>query len=624
MARQCSSCHAEIAWLVENRRGLHGFEGRADCAGCHPDHAGVDFDMISWEGGTHTRFDHSRTGWPLEGKHARLACEDCHKPELVTSPAARLGPARGARNGWIGLERACAACHKDPHAGTLGAECTRCHGLEAWKPAARFDHARTSYPLSGAHARVSCDACHRAARLALPVDASGRKVPLYRPLPSAECSACHQDPHAGRLGADCSRCHTVESFRKVSTGRFDHDRTRYPLRGRHREVPCAKCHDPSAPRTLMPRFAACGDCHRDAHAGRAVLQGNPADCAVCHSAEGFRPSTFTVEQHQETRYPLEGRHRLVPCERCHTRKPAGVSAEILGTAAVLLAPGADRCESCHADAHGGQLAARDDGVACAACHGVKGWKPSLYTAAEHARARLTLEGRHAAIACDACHGSERQGLPPPKSPRPPGSAKVVFALGAGACTDCHRDPHAGRFSAGGDRARARGCAECHGAVSFAPADFDAVAHSSSAFPLEATHRAVPCAACHRELGPRPKAGSLLTEPTPGRPATPPPRIELRERHAFCADCHQDPHAGQFTGRADRGACEACHGLESFRPALRFDHLNVPAFPLTGAHARVGCDRCHTAGAGADGRKMVLYRPLPHRCEDCHAKNQVQP
>ncbi|HEX5634715.1 MAG TPA: cytochrome c3 family protein, partial [Gemmatimonadales bacterium] len=77
MARACLGCHREIAALAERERGLHTRERVAECASCHPDHAGRDFAMVSWPEGAPERFDHRRAGWALEQAHARAKCTDC-------------------------------------------------------------------------------------------------------------------------------------------------------------------------------------------------------------------------------------------------------------------------------------------------------------------------------------------------------------------------------------------------------------------------------------------------------------------------------------------------------------------------------------------------------------------
>ncbi len=549
MDDRCLACHGEIAALRAARRGFHATVTDKPCAKCHPDHGGREFQLVAFDEGAPEKFDHARAGYPLEGAHARVACRDCHQPKNQRAAVVARMKARDHARSWLGLETACASCHGDPHRGQLGLECTKCHGMSAWKPASRFDHAATRYPLTGAHAKVECAKCHLAPAVATTLDARGQPLPQWKPLPHAECSSCHKDPHAGRFGGACARCHVTEDFHRINSATFDHDKTRYPLRGAHAGVACAKCHDPQTAWGAKPAFARCDNCHRDAHAGQTAraaaigadgaarsgrgsgakagagpgpAAGGPApDCAACHDVRAFSPSTFTAAAHQNTRYPLEGAHARAKCAECHAK----------GTPA---------------------------------------------TAATLGPARIPLHPNHAI------------------------------------CTDCHADPHRGRFSAGGPRARNEGCISCHGMDRFSPSRVDVRLHAGFRYALEGAHRAVPCVTCHRELeAPGAAVGAATLAGAVSRPL---PFADERRR---CAECHRSPHGDQFATRKDHGACDACHGLDAFVPASRFDHNRDAAYKLDGQHARVPCASCHPTVSDAAG-KRVIYRPLSSRCESCHA------
>jgi hypothetical protein len=608
MTAQCLDCHKDVAWLRERGLGLHGRQGRDRCASCHPDHAGSDFRLVTWEEGDSTRFDHRRTGWPLDGSHAKVSCADCHKAELRRSPAAALARRQVPGSGWIGLDRGCATCHEDVHRGALAANCLECHDTRDWAPAPKFDHGRTDYPLTGKHVAVRCDACHLSSRVVVRRTAAGDPVPVYQPLRFQECSDCHRDPHAGALGAKCRDCHETGGFRKIARGAFDHDRTRYPLRGRHAAVSCEGCHDFGAPKGKRPPFATCGACHADPHGGTATLAGRTVDCASCHRVAGFRPSTFTVAQHRSSRYPLEGAHQKVVCSTCHPTNPAGVPRARLGAAGTLLRPAFARCRDCHGDDHGSQLASGSD---CRECHALAGWTPTTFGPTEHARTRLPLAERHAEIACSACHGERRTGLPALPRSVSLGKAGVVLRPPERECAACHADTHGGRFAAGGARPLPGGCAECHDARSFRPSTLGTPDHDALGFPLEGAHRAVPCVACHESLE-RPPLRSTLVGAAP-RGA----RLDLT-RGTDCTPCHADPHGGQFARRSGGSSCESCHGVEWFRPASRFEHDRDARFPLEGAHSRVECLACHVGRRTVAGRSIVTYAPLSGKCESCHA------
>ena len=529
MTARCLECHKEVAWLVDRGRGFHATVKEQRCATCHPDHAGRDFALVSWPGGDPKRFDHSRAGWPLDGSHEKTKCLDCHKAAFRVSRAAKLSERRGPDWGWVGLERTCVTCH--------------------------------------------------------------------------------EDIHHGRLGTACADCHTTTDFKTIARGKFDHERTKYPLRGRHRTVACEKCHNFSAGTVVSsPHFASCTDCHRDAHAGTATLAGRIVDCASCHVVDDWRPATYTVAQHRLAKYPLEGRHQEVKCAACHAKNPPGVPAAQLGTAGVWMRPVAVKCRDCHGEDHGSQLATRPDGGACSVCHSVEGWTPSTFTAARHETLRLKLEGRHAAIPCAACHGPDRKGLPPLPPAQVLGKADVAFKVKEIECAACHVDPHDGRYPR---------CLDCHGVRTFRPSAVDIATHKRYKFSLDGAHAAVSCVDCHSEMKHPASTSSLVL----ARWAF--PRLLFAAPKNGCEGCHENPHGTQFAARADRrgggGACDACHGTDAFRPAARFDHNRDATFSLKGAHENVPCDRCHTTSTGPGGKAVVVYRPVSGKCEACHGE-----
>ena len=519
MTGLCVGCHKEIGWLTQRNRGLHGTPAvkAQRCASCHPEHAGRDFALVSWEGGTPQKFDHAKAGFPLEGSHAREKCSACHKPAFRVSPAARLSQRPRLDSGWwIGLERSCTSCHEDAHRGALDQNCLKCHDVEHWKPAPRFDHARTNYPLTGAHTTVKCNDCHLAPRLQLASDAHGVPIPKYRPLEHGECVSCHTDVHRGSLGNVCSRCHQTTSFKTINRASFDHDRTRYPLRGRHVEVACEKCHDFSAGQVARSKpFATCNGCHTpDPHAGTATLAGRVVDCTGCHSVEGWRPSLYTVAQHKQTRYPLQGRHATARCADCHVKTPAGDPGGV-----VQMRPATSDCTSCHVDVHANRL------PQCTDCHDLQGFRPSKVAVAEHQRFRFALDGAHGAVPCAGCHDAmKRQPMTSTLKLAGFTGPPMSFTAPAGGCRGCHgdEDPHGGQFAR---RPAGDGCEICHGTESFRPASrFD---HDrDAAFSLKGAHAGVACARCHKTQPAR--AGARSTAPV----------IVYRPVPTACEACHK--------------------------------------------------------------------------------------
>lgn len=527
---KCVACHQEIDWLRAEGRGLHAREGNGECARCHPEHAGRDFDLVDWGKQGRDGFDHARAGWALEGAHARVKCERCHRAELRQRNLLLRRPAGSGDDTWLGLESGrCATCHSSPHSARIGTECQSCHTSASWKGVQNFDHARTSFALTGRHARIECEACHRNGKFGR---TEGREA-HFAPIASDQCSACHKDPHAGRFGPSCSGCHVTSDFRTVPADRFEHARTRFPLRGAHARVKCDRCHDQSQGGWgQRPRFERCGNCHADPHAGTATLAGQIVDCVACHDETAFAPSRFDVSMHGRSVFALEGKHAQIGCRKCHRVDESESGRARLGPAGVDLRPAFASCGDCHLDAHAGQLGDRYDQDGCATCHDVNGWVPATIGLVWHASTGFELAGAHATLECRRCHALDRPGLRALDPALDPGPAKVALALPERTCADCHADVHEGRYREGAHRTD---CTDCHEQDAFVPSKVDFDQHERFAFRLEGAHRATPCFLCHQGLDSTshlpPGTHALLTEPAP-------PTVALWKTPSACQACHQ--------------------------------------------------------------------------------------
>lgn len=511
---QCLACHKEIAKLRETGRGFHARDGAGACATCHVEHGGLDFTVVEWAGDD--KFDHSTTGYVLDGKHASLECAKCHRADLRKSPVMTLRDGRMADGTWLGLEN--------------------------------------------------------------------------------QCISCHQDPHKDRFGSTCTQCHVTADWKQVTRTAFDHEKTRYPLRGKHREVDCAKCHKNGY--KDLPKFETCADCHQDPHKGEATLAGSAVDCAQCHRVEAFKPSTFDAPRHARARYALEGKHATVECIACH--RPADKSTPFRFRVAFA------QCADCHDDAHGGQLARRPDKGKCESCHDVKGFRPAHYTVAQHADTRFPLRGAHEKAECATCHGPKRANLPPLPDEKKIGKAGVLLHFQTMECIECHADPHRGKLGTTDDK-----CQSCHDPAAFSPSLVDPAAHAKYEFPLEGAHAAVPCFLCHKTLAAKHPETTLVGA------AKSWPDWSFQEKEKSCHECHQEAHGGQFASRKAGSECSLCHGADAFRPADRFDHERDTKFSLKGAHAKVACKGCHGEGALPDGSRGAVYAGTPAACEACH-------
>jgi hypothetical protein len=574
---RCLECHREIAEEIQLNKGLHATFPRlaapgASCVKCHSDHNGADFQMVHWTP-TEQGFDHGKTGFVLEGKHTGVSCRACHTAQHISARARVILAGKDLNQTWLGLSTSCGSCHRDVHEGRFGSNCASCHSTADWKTAEfdtrTFDHSRTPFPLTGEHRRVACNSCHTPGE-------DGR--PRYEGLKFAYCADCHRDPHKREFKQSCEECHNTTSWTQTDfVQKFDHSKTSFPLRGKHQQVPCLKCHEGGDFKTPIAH-TSCADCHKpDPHGGQFAQRADGGRCESCHNDEGWSPSTFSVADHAKTGFPLVFPHQKVACALCHV--PEGNKTRFKLSFAL--------CTDCHRDEHGGQFAGAPWRNHCEKCHDGPTFKTSSYTLEKHQRSDFPLTGGHEAVPCNQCHKPAT------------GSQVTLYHFGNLSCTTCHEDVHKGQFAQRmavlGGAGKPLGCLACHSTTEWKDlAKFD---HSRTGFPLLGSHRAATCAECHR-----------------------PPNLELTMVHVRfaeaptrCSGCHENPHAGQFGQRADD--CAGCHDTNKWRPSL-FDHDST-AFPLKGGHENVACSACHTLRKPVAGKLVLFYKPTPTRCEACH-------
>jgi len=483
---RCLDCHVEIKAMRDGGPGLHSGEDYGECVDCHNEHHGRDFELVYWPDGR-LNFKHDVLGYELTGAHRELECRRCHNVRNVVDPKRLRRWNKEFDRTYLGLDRACASCHHDPHAGALTGgprqrTCAGCHDTGHWKPATGFDHDRSTFPLTGRHEQVDCVKCHRTRGEPVTVGDAKVAVAVFTPQEHASCTACHRDPHAGTLGPNCSQCHTTEGWLRINGEAFDHGRTRYPLEGRHAGVACAGCHDQGRKK---PEFAACRDCHRDAHDGARLSRPNLTVCEDCHSVDGFRPARYTLARHGSSAFPLTGAHRATPCFACHEPLASDAPSKSVYAKAPDLAPGHAACTDCHRDPHLGQTArVRDPAgeTGCAACHGEDTWRRPRF---DHAVTRFELDGAHARVDCRNCH----------KPLRRDGEFELTFKNTALDCAGCHNDPHRGQFTERHSLPTGQvDCAHCHVTTDWFAEKFDH--EKDSRFPLRGAHEKVACGTCH--------------------------------------------------------------------------------------------------------------------------------
>lgn len=454
--RKCLECHEEIKSLIEMNKGYHSSKEAKDkdCFVCHGEHFGRDFRILNFDA---DKFDHNLTTFVLDGKHAKLECKECHKKEFIKDSELKK-----KKRTYLGLQNDCKSCHKDFHQGELGNDCASCHNTEKFRPASQFDHNNAAYKLTGVHVKTDCEKCHKK------TIRNQREFQRFKNIKFESCENCHNDIHKGKFGKDCTKCHVTDSFLKIGNiSKFDHDKTDFPLVGKHRNVKCNDCHGSKL--SSKPKHTFCIDCHKDYHQGEIKdVSGKVKDCAQCHTVQGFSPSEFTIEDHSKLKFSLDGSHMAVPCVSCHLKNEKWKFKNI-----------GERCADCHDNIHEGFMSPKYSDNGCETCHNVLNWHD--VEKFDHSKTDFELTGKHSSTDCSKCHFTELGNLQSQK-----------FKNIGSRCEDCHEDIHFGQFKEG-DKTD---CAKCHSSNNWKPEKFN---HETTNFPLEGAHSKVQCFECHKTV-----------------------------------------------------------------------------------------------------------------------------
>jgi len=315
-------------------------------------------------------------------------------------------------------------------------ECRACHTEHIGRDAdiiglnrQTFNHNETDFALRGEHRNQICTTCHKP-----------RKA--YHEA-NRNCYSCHRDDdtHRGKLGNRCGTCHTEKRWKQVT---FNHNKTDYPLKGKHRKAECNACH-------INERYKKtpddCFSCHsvNDRHNG---AQGR--DCAKCHTPRNWDAGAF--DHDRKTDFPLQGGHKEVECEACHLDQKRHKKAR--------------GCNDCHNgdDRHNGLFGKR-----CHTCHNDKAWQTIRFR--HNTDTKFVLDGKHKQLACHDCHSGNLYTRP----------LKTT-------CYSCHKtdDVHKGKQS--------KKCNTCHNTAGWIQKlRFD---HDLTHFPLNGMHATTPCEECH--------------------------------------------------------------------------------------------------------------------------------
>jgi hypothetical protein len=386
-------------------------------------------------------------------------------------------------------------------------------------------------------------------------------------------AVAQKSPH-GSIQIQCENCHSTETWKIRSDAAFQHASTGFDLTGAHQTLKCKICH-PGLVFTGLK--GTCQSCHTDIHTGELGI-----NCLRCHSTKIWK-ITDMIQRHDQTRFPLIGRHASADCQLCHMRN---ANQQYTGTPTTCI--GCHRIDYQNAQNPNHTLSGFS--TDCIQCHRMNAvmWGGSF----DHQFTAFPLTGAHRAVICSKCHTTSN------------------FKSAPQDCYICHINDYntvqspnhvMGKFL--------HQCTSCHTTTAWRPSQFN---HSNTSFALVGAHQTVPCDQCHVN-----QQYSGLSQ--------------------NCIDCHradfnavQNPNhvTGLFSNQ-----CLTCHSMGGWKPAT-FDH-NTTKFSLTGAHVAIPCQNCHT-----NGNYQLAYSncyqchqtdfqgattPVPHvsfptDCSSCHTTN----
>ncbi len=401
-------------------------------------------------------------------------------------------------------------------------------------------------------------------------------------LSGASASAQTQAPGAtrsphGNLSVPCQNCHTADAWRPIrAVPEFDHNQTKYPLRGMHVSVACTQCHVKPVFNNVGQR---CQDCHADIH--RRQMGAN---CEQCHTVRGWQVSVQQIQQHNN-RFPLMGAHAALDCDACHKGAATG---QFIGLSTA--------CGSCHfkdfQSTTNPNHASANFPTDCSTCHTADSWLNARF---DHGSVGFPLTGGHAVPPrqCADCHINNN------------------YNLVSTSCVTCHLKDYQGTTNPNHVAAAfSQTCNQCHNTTSWSNASFN---HSLTNFPLTGMHTVPPrqCTDCHVNNN------YNLTSNA-------------------CVTCHLKDYQGttnpnHVSSNFPQG-CDQCHNTSSWLNAT-FNH-NSTGFALTGSHtvpprqcsdchvnnnynlSSTACYSCHQKDY-ASATTPVPHTGFPTTCENCH-------
>ena len=428
--------------LAQVSEGTHSPHGNLNipCQNCHTANAWKPIRAVP-------EFDHNQTKYPLRGMHRAVTCVQCHVKPVFTNVGQR-----------------CQDCHADIHRRQLGASCEQCHTVRGWQVTVQaIQQHNNRFPLTGAHAAVDCDSCHK-----------GAATSQFQAMSTA-CYSCHaadfkgtSNPShvSGGFSTTCSLCHGTDTWLNAT---FDHDSVGFPLTGGHAVPPrmCADCHINN---NYNLSSTACVSCHLKDYQGTTnpnhVAASFSQTCNQCHNTTSWSNASFN---HNATNFPLTGMHTVPPrqCTDCHVNN----NYNLTSTA----------CVTCHLKDYQGTTnpnhVTSNFPQGCDQCHNTSSWLNATFN---HNSTGFPLTGMHTVPPrqCTDCHVNNN------------------YNLTSTACVTCHLKDYQGTNNPSHVASNfPQTCDQCHNTSSWLNATFN---HNSTGFPLTGSHTVPPrqCTDCH--------------------------------------------------------------------------------------------------------------------------------
>jgi hypothetical protein len=502
------------------------------CQNCHTANAWTPIRAVP-------EFDHNQTRYPLRGMHQSVTCNQCHVKPVFTN-----------------VGQHCQDCHADIHKRQLGANCEQCHTVRGWAVSIQqVQQHNNRFPLTGAHAAVDCDSCHK-----------GAANSKFQTM-STECYSCHAADYksasspnhvSGKMSTTCEQCHGTDNWLGA---KFDHSAAGFPLTGGHAMPPrqCADCHINN---NYNLTSTACVTCHLKDFQGTTnpnhVSQNFPQTCEQCHNTTSWLNAAFN---HNTTGFPLTGMHTVPPrqCTDCHINNDYNLTSTA--------------CVTCHLKDFQGTTnpnhVSQNFPQTCEQCHNTTSWLDATFN---HNSTGFPLTGSHTAPPrqCTDCHVNNN------------------YNITNTACSSCHMKDYTNAVSPVAHVAAGfpTTCETCHDTVVWTDGKFD---HNTTGFSLTGSHTVPPrqCTDCHLNNN-------------------------YNLNSTACVSCHlKDFNATTNPNHQTSGfpqQCGICHDTIVWTDST-FNH-NKTAFPLTGMHTVPPrqCVDCHVNNN---------YTTLPTACIGCH-------